>query len=221
MIWESHLLQEKWSLSQENMTSMKWISQRLSLRVEIHKDFKLYQVLMCSSRMLKCNNIPNIKVCTPLPFCWVGGWNFYQIFRKEGGGGVLDKTSGFRGGLLGKKGVTFFRGACNLLIKHLKSEMFNDKKSLSRWILCSVNSNWESLTKNSDIFKYIFWDKCPKKSDNKKIWTMSKCLDIHKYFWTISSDKTFQYSKIVYIKSIPHQKLVALLFFSSSDMQRF
>ena len=86
MIWESHLLKEKWSLSQENMTSMKWISQRLSLRVEIHKDFKLYQVLMCSSRMLKCNNIPNIKVCTPLPFCWVGGWNFYQIFRKEGGG---------------------------------------------------------------------------------------------------------------------------------------
>ena len=50
---------------------------------------------MCSSRMLKCNNIPNIKV-------------------------------------LGKKGVTFFRGACNFLIKHLKSEIFNDKKSLSR-----------------------------------------------------------------------------------------
>ena len=197
MIWESHLLKEKWSLSQENMTSMKWISQRLSLRVEIHKDFKLYQVLMCSSRMLKCNNIPNTKVCTLLAFCWVGGWNFYQIFRKE---------------------VTFFRGACNFLIKHLKSEIFNDKKSLSRWILCSVNSNWEILTKNSDIFKYIFWDKCPKKSDNKKIWTMSKCLDIHKYFWTISSDKTFQYSKIVYIKSIPHQKLVVLLFFSSSDM---
>ena len=69
---------------------------------------------------------------------------------------MLDKTSGFRGGLLGKKGVTFFRGGCNFLIKHLKSEVFNDKKSLSRRILCSViteNSNWEILTTNSVTFK--------------------------------------------------------------------
>ena len=106
MIWESHLLTEKWSLSQENMTSMKWISQRLSLTVEIHKDFKLYQVLMCSSRMLKCNNIPNIKVRTPLPFCWVGGWNFYQIFKKEEGG-CLTRLQVLEGGCWERRGWHF------------------------------------------------------------------------------------------------------------------
>ena len=44
------------------------------------------------------------------------------------GGGGLDRTSAFRGGLLGKSGVTFFRG-CNFHIKNkLKSHIFNDKK---------------------------------------------------------------------------------------------
>ena len=56
-----------------------------------------------------------------------------------GGGGVepptkfskrgLDRTSTFRGGLLGQRGVTFFRGGCNFHQKNkLKSEIFYDKK---------------------------------------------------------------------------------------------
>ena len=46
-------------------------------------------------------------------------------FSKKG------KTSTFRGGLLEKMGVTFFREGCNFHIKNkLRSEIFNDKKSL-------------------------------------------------------------------------------------------
>ena len=66
----------------------------------------------------------------------------------------------------------------------------------------------------------MFWDICPKKTDKKKIWTMSKLLDIHedfltisslcvskwldihKDFWTISKNKMFYFSHIVYINSI-------------------
>ena len=52
-------------------------------------------------------------------------------FSKKGGGGGLDKTSTVRGGLLEKMGVTFFREGCNFHIKNkLRSEIFNDKKSL-------------------------------------------------------------------------------------------
>ena len=60
-----------------------------------------------------------------------GGANF-QKNRGVGGGG-LDRISIFRGGSLGKRGVTFFRGVdCSFYIKKnkLKSEIFNDKKSL-------------------------------------------------------------------------------------------
>ena len=43
----------------------------------------------------------------------------------------LDKTSAFRGGLLRKRRMSFFRGGCNFHVKNkLKSEIFNDKKSL-------------------------------------------------------------------------------------------
>ena len=52
------------------------------------------------------------------------GWN--QIFKK----GSLDRTSTFRGGLLGKRGVTFFRAGVQLSHNKLKSEIFDDKKSL-------------------------------------------------------------------------------------------
>ena len=49
-----------------------------------------------------------------------GGWASNQIFKKGG----ADKTSTFRGG-------GFFQGGCNFHIKNkLKSEKFNDKKSL-------------------------------------------------------------------------------------------
>ena len=47
-------------------------------------------------------------------------------FKKKAG---LDKTSTFRGGLLGKRGLTFFRGGgVQLSHNNLKSEIFNDKK---------------------------------------------------------------------------------------------
>ena len=49
-------------------------------------------------------------------------------FSKRGGGGGLDRTSTFRGGLLGKRGGDFFQGSCNFHTKKLKSEIFNDKK---------------------------------------------------------------------------------------------
>ena len=50
-----------------------------------------------------------------------------------GGGGGLDRTSTFRGGLLGERGVTLFRegeGVAIFTNKKLKSEIFNNKKSL-------------------------------------------------------------------------------------------
>ena len=58
------------------------------------------------------------------PFCW-GGWASNQIFKKEG----LDRTSTFRGGLLGKRSVTFFKGRGLQFSQKekLKSEIFNDK----------------------------------------------------------------------------------------------
>ena len=84
---------------------------------------------------------------------WGGRWTFNQIFKKGG----LDKTSTFRGGLLGKRVVVFFRGGCNFYIKNkLKSEIFNDKKKFIKKIFLSVitkNSNWEILTTNLVIFK--------------------------------------------------------------------
>ena len=57
----------------------------------------------------------------------------------------------------GKEGVTFFRGSCNCHIKNkLKSEIFNDNKSLEKKTLLSdvtKNSNWEILPKNLVTFK--------------------------------------------------------------------
>ena len=60
-------------------------------------------------------------------------------------------------GVAGKEGVTFFRRVCNFYVKKkLKSEIFNDKKSLETKIFFSVrakNSNWKGLTKNLVTFK--------------------------------------------------------------------
>ena len=72
--------------------------------------------------------IHSVLVCTPPPFC-VGGWGkgveppTNQIFKKGGG---VDRTSSFR------EGVTFFRGGGVAIFtpKKIKSEIFNDKKSL-------------------------------------------------------------------------------------------
>ena len=59
-------------------------------------------------------------------FCWGGrGLSLLPYFLNGG----LDRISVFRGELLGKMGVNFFRGGCGFYIKSkLKSEIFNDKK---------------------------------------------------------------------------------------------
>ena len=44
--------------------------------------------------------------CAHPPFCWGGGLNLQPDFKK----GRLDRTSTFRVELLGKRGLTFFRG---------------------------------------------------------------------------------------------------------------
>ena len=71
-------------------------------------------------------------VCIHSSFCrreGEGGWAFQKIFKK-GGGGWQDHN--FYRGVTGKEGVTFSgRWGCNCHIKiKLKSEIFNDKKSL-------------------------------------------------------------------------------------------
>ena len=49
--------------------------------------------------------------------------------RRGGGGGVVDRISLFIAGKVGA--VAFFKGGCSFDIKNkLKSEIFNDKKSL-------------------------------------------------------------------------------------------
>ena len=68
-------------------------------------------------------------VCTPPDLRGGGGWLSLQPNFQKGGG--LDRTFTFRRGLLGKRGVTFFRGDCNCHIKNkLKSEISNDKECL-------------------------------------------------------------------------------------------
>ena len=59
----------------------------------------------------------------PPPVFCSGSWASDQIFKK----GALDKISIFRGRLLEKRGVTFFRGGCSFYVKNkLKSEIFNN-----------------------------------------------------------------------------------------------
>ena len=64
-------------------------------------------------------------VCTPHPFWW-GVLDVLPNFQKRG----LDRTSTLRGGCWGKEGVTFRGWGCNVYKKKLKSEIFNNKKSL-------------------------------------------------------------------------------------------
>ena len=69
-------------------------------------------------------------VCTLHPVSGRGGgvgWTSNQIFKK---GGLAGRQL-FIGGLLRKTGRTFFMGGCNFHMKNkLKSEIFNDKRSL-------------------------------------------------------------------------------------------
>ena len=79
--------------------------------------------------------------------------------------GGLHKVSIFRGGLLGMRVMTFFKGwgegvcAVFYIKNKLNSEIFSDKKSLKRRLFFSViskNFNSEILTKNLVTFKR--WD---------------------------------------------------------------
>ena len=65
-----------------------------------------------------------------------GGGEPLIKFSKRGEG--LDRSSVFRGGLLGKRGVTFFRGGCNFSTKNkLESGIFNDKTFINKnTLLC-------------------------------------------------------------------------------------
>ena len=61
------------------------------------------------------------------PFCR-GKLSLQPNFEKGGG---INRTSTFRGGVARKEGGDFFQGGCSCHIKNkLKSEIFNDKKSL-------------------------------------------------------------------------------------------
>ena len=85
--------------------------------------FSLYILRHCL-----CQKVANI---VRTPFLLGEGLSLLPNFQKWG----LDRTSVFRGGLLGKReeggGVTFFRrGEGRVQFFNKKSEIFNDKKSL-------------------------------------------------------------------------------------------
>ena len=78
---------------------------------------------------------PNI-VGTPAPFLQGKGLSLQPNFQKGG----LDRTSTFRGGLLGKRGWLFSRGRLQFSHKNkLKSEIFNDKQFISKNIFLCHN----------------------------------------------------------------------------------
>ena len=64
-----------------------------------------------------------------------GGLNLQPNFQKGGG---LDRTSTFRGGVLGKKGGLFSERLQFSHKNELKSKIFNDTKSLEVKIFFSV-----------------------------------------------------------------------------------
>ena len=100
-------------------------------QVKFHQicSLKVYKVSAKKNVEELCLWYQRVIVCTSSFL--QGVWASNQIFEKGGGGG-LDGTWAFRRGLLRKRGMTSFReGGCNLYIKNkLKSEIFNDKKSL-------------------------------------------------------------------------------------------
>ena len=78
--------------------------------------------------------------CAPPPFL-LGGLNFQPNFQK--GGGLVGPQLLER--VAGKEGMTFFMGVMQFSHKKLKSEIFNNKKSLQAKMHLSVitnNSNW-------------------------------------------------------------------------------
>ena len=63
--------------------------------------------------------------CAPPPPFLLGELNLNQIFKK---GGLTGPQ--FLEGACWERGGDFFQGACNFHINKLKSEIFNNKKSL-------------------------------------------------------------------------------------------
>ena len=85
-------------------------------------DVNLWDLQQISPLMLSEFKGSNI-VCAPFS----AGWWWLYLLPKEG----LGRTSIFRGGLLRKRGLTFFSEVCSFYIKNkLKSGIFIDKKSL-------------------------------------------------------------------------------------------
>ena len=87
----------------------------------------------------------------PPPFClgWEGGLNLQPYFHNRTGPQLLE-------GGCWERGVAFFRGGVQFSQKNtLKSEIFNDKKSLLAKTFFSVvtkNSNQEISPKNLVIY---------------------------------------------------------------------
>ena len=80
-------------------------------------------------------------VCTPTPppFLLGGGWTSYQIFKK----GSLIGPQLLEGGWW-ERSEWLFSGGCNFYIKDkVKSEIFNDKKSLKTQIFFCHNEEFE------------------------------------------------------------------------------
>ena len=87
-----------------------------------------------------------------------GGLSLQPNFQKGGRkGGGLERPQLLEGGCWERVGDFFKGGRCNFHIKNkLKSEIFNEKKSLYAKIFFSVitkNSNWKVLLKNLVTFK--------------------------------------------------------------------
>ena len=83
-------------------------------------------------------------------FCWGwegGGCASKHIFKTGRG---LTGSQFSRGGLLEKRGVTFFKGCSFFIEIKLKSEIFNNKNNLLTKMFCSMCS---IITKNLINFK--------------------------------------------------------------------
>ena len=116
-----------------------------------------FQQLVVWNNLLEAHHTHSVH--PPPPFLLGGrgrGFSLRPIFQKGG----LDRISIFRVGLLGRRRTTLFRESCSFYIKNkLKSQIFNNKKSLSSKMFFSVTTKnliEEILTKNLVTFKK--WD---------------------------------------------------------------
>ena len=114
------------------------------------RTFTICQSNATAKLILKAS-IRKTTVYTSLPFL-LGGWAYYQIFKK----GSLTGPQFLEGGYWDRQ-WSFSDGVGSFYIKNeLKSEMFNDKKSLWTKMFFSIitkNLNRETLTKNLVIFQ--------------------------------------------------------------------